>query len=125
MIEGLRALAERYRSLSYNCRYSSMNSFECGSILYGALTKELERLDILVLESSAPFLVLSLDAIIKKVQSVKSPTWYSSNRRDLCIGTIPSHSCSLKTDLDIVIASLNQKTKGLQLERESYREVQG
>jgi hypothetical protein len=55
--------------------------FECSSIMYGSLTKELHRTG---LSSSpmrvAPFPGLSFIQLVQKISSIRSPTWFTRSR---------------------------------------------
>jgi hypothetical protein len=71
-ISRLQSLLEEYRNPHYEC--PDGRSFECGSILYGALTKEMEFQGLLPVPI-APFSGLSMSKLYKKLQSIRSPLW--------------------------------------------------
>lgn len=52
--------------------------FECSSIMYGALTKEMHSKALLSLRPVAPFPDLSYRSLVQKVLSFRSPVWYDS-----------------------------------------------
>ncbi|KAH8730304.1 hypothetical protein GQ44DRAFT_701142 [Phaeosphaeriaceae sp. PMI808] len=82
----LQDLLQEYRSPQYFC--PSGGSFECGSIHYGALTKELELHGLLPVPV-APFTGLSTPGLCIKLQQIRSPMWWSHPRKGR------QHPCSL------------------------------
>ncbi|KAJ9294869.1 hypothetical protein DTO271G3_6431 [Paecilomyces variotii] len=50
--------------------------FECSSIMYGALTKQMQSNGLLSPVPEAPFLSLNYEELVRKVLSFKSPQWY-------------------------------------------------
>ena len=63
--------------------------FECSSIMYGALTKQMHSNDLLSLRPVAPFPDLNYRSLMQKVLSFRSPVWYGpvsyySNYRHSC-----------------------------------------
>lgn len=73
----LQALLDEYRSQSYRC--PSGDSFECGSVLFGALTKEMERQGLLPVPT-APFTGWSISELYTKIQRIRSPSWSSPGK---------------------------------------------
>ncbi|KAF2488623.1 hypothetical protein BU16DRAFT_532128 [Lophium mytilinum] len=69
----LRILLHDYRAADYCCPRGSQYSFECGSILYGALTKGLVSSELSYL--FVPFAGISFCELQEKVKSIKSPMW--------------------------------------------------
>jgi hypothetical protein len=72
VISQLQDLIQEYRNPLYQC--PSGESFECGSILYGALTKEMELQGLLPVPT-APFSGLSVSELRIKMQRIRSPSW--------------------------------------------------
>lgn len=68
----LHALLEDFRSPLYQCPHG--DSFECGSILYGALFKEMELQGLLPIPT-APYHDLSVPELYTKMQRIRSPAW--------------------------------------------------
>jgi hypothetical protein len=68
----LHDLLEEFRSQLYRCPRD--DSFECGSILYGALFKEMELQGLLPIPT-APYHDLSVSELYTKMQRIRSPTW--------------------------------------------------
>lgn len=60
--------------------------FECSSIMYGALSKNMQSTGLLSPKPITPFLRMSYNQLVQKVSSFKSPTWYQSSYR--------LHSCN-------------------------------
>lgn len=53
-------------------------SFECRSIMYGALTQEMESNGLLSPEFMHPFPGTNYNELVRKVRSFNSPQWYDS-----------------------------------------------
>lgn len=68
----LHGLLEEFRSPLYRCPRD--DSFECGSILYGALFKEMELQGLLPIPT-APYHDLSVSELCTKMQRIRSPAW--------------------------------------------------
>ncbi|KAF2117931.1 hypothetical protein BDV96DRAFT_459735, partial [Lophiotrema nucula] len=74
MIAGLHRWRDKFRSGSYQC--PSGDSFFCGSILLGALDKQMHAMGLVSPSLQSPFENTSLAAVGKKVNSIQSPVWY-------------------------------------------------
>ncbi|CAN9266257.1 unnamed protein product [Alternaria alternata] len=61
VIEALHGRLERYRSADYVCPSDANQSFMCGSFLFGSLTKELSRLELMSPRPEVPFPGLSFN----------------------------------------------------------------
>ena len=87
-------------------------SFECDSILLGALTKEMKSKKLLSQHLRPQFLGLSYEDAVDKVKSIRSPSWriyggyYGENR----------HGCNIGTHVNPTLASLDDCMCGLDLE---------
>jgi hypothetical protein len=57
-------------------------SFECESILLGALMKQMHRESLLWPRPSKPFLGFSFVEIAQTIRSLQSPVWYSTDHED-------------------------------------------
>ncbi|KAL1969127.1 hypothetical protein VTN77DRAFT_381 [Rasamsonia byssochlamydoides] len=90
-------------------------SFECQSILLGALTKEMSRLHLLSPRPAAPFLGFSFAATANSVRKIRSPIWCCNNR-NYYSSHCQSHHCSLEPVIRPIIDSLEDSMKGLSLE---------
>jgi hypothetical protein len=97
-------LLEEYRSPNYRCPEGY--SFECGSILYGALSKQMKPAGLLEPYPVAPFSGLGFDETNSKLRDFKSPEWCTPGGHRLMI-----HSCDLRETVteiaDIAITSVN------------------
>jgi hypothetical protein len=84
----LHDLLEEFRSPLYRCPRD--DSFECGSILYGALFKEMELQGLLPIPM-APYRDFSVSELYTEMQRIKSPTWCrpGNSKRS------QHHSCNL------------------------------
>lgn len=110
IISQLHGLLDEYRSTDYCCP-SGNYSFECGSILYGALTKEMDSLGLLVPYQVAPFPAMSFSEIYSKVHNVKSPMWSNPGS-----GRYRSqHSCNLNEKVTEIANSVMYGVNGLKL----------
>ncbi|KAF2790571.1 hypothetical protein K505DRAFT_282387 [Melanomma pulvis-pyrius CBS 109.77] len=76
VISKLQDLLNEYRNPLYQCAKGS-SSFECGSILYGALTKGMELAGLLEPYPVAPFPGLGVWELYEKVKCLRSPSWCS------------------------------------------------
>ncbi|KAH7070002.1 hypothetical protein BKA63DRAFT_421441 [Paraphoma chrysanthemicola] len=72
VLSGLHELLEQYRSPLYQCPRD--DSFECGSMLYGALYKQMERQELLPIPT-APYHDLSVSELHTKMERIRSPVW--------------------------------------------------
>ena len=68
----LQDLLQEFRNPLYRC--PSGDSFECGSMLYGALSKEMELQGLLPVPT-APFYDISVSELYTKMQRIRSPSW--------------------------------------------------
>ncbi|RAL16792.1 BTB/POZ domain-containing protein [Aspergillus homomorphus CBS 101889] len=84
--------------------------FECSSIMYGALTKEMYLNNLLSLRPVAPFPDLSYRSLVQKVSSFRSPAWYSHKSYN------PSyrHDC-VDSTFELLIGVLEDTIEGLDL----------
>jgi hypothetical protein len=119
IISGLADQLDWYRSATYTRPANSEYSFQCGCMLFGALTKQMDPSDLI----KRPRFKQTLDAICAKVRSIESPTWYhgtynyhhssyygSSNDR---------HSCNISTDVNSIVDSAVARVAGLSLTEKS------
>ncbi|KAF2810992.1 uncharacterized protein BDZ99DRAFT_508368 [Mytilinidion resinicola] len=74
LVSQLHSLLDEYHSADYSCPRNGY-SFECGSMLYGALTKQMESLELLAPQPVAPFSGMSLRELDSKMRNIKSPLW--------------------------------------------------
>jgi hypothetical protein len=83
-------------------------SFECSSILLGALTKEIQARYIFSAQPTAPLLGFSFASISRSVRNIRSPIWSSNSD----YGT---HSCRISSFIDPSIDELEAAFVGLTL----------
>jgi hypothetical protein len=105
VITALRVLLHRMRKGPDSC------SFECSSILLGALTKELDARNLLSPRPVPPFSGFSFEPTAESLSAIRSPCWYTrgqSYHQNI-------HRCTLNQHIDPIINSLNQHA-GLTLE---------
>jgi hypothetical protein len=107
IISQLHVLLEEYRKPTYSCPIGS--SFECGSILHDALTKELNSTGLMVRCPMDPSSGLTLEKIYSKIHNIESPTW-----RDVRLRR--SHLCDLNENVTEVADRVMSGVNGLKLE---------
>jgi hypothetical protein len=102
-----------YASVDYECPESDHHSFQCGSIMLGALTKELRRTSLLSPRPEVPFLKLSFDSVCDLVTSIQSPIWFMKeiSRRY----HTAEHTCDLKITVSAMKKTATAATTGLKL----------
>jgi hypothetical protein len=104
IVRPLHNLLEGFREGRNSC------SFECDSILLGALTKEMHTRNLLIPRPETSFAGLSFAEIAQNVRSIQSPRWRSyANKRVL-------HGCGLEALIHPIIDSLEDRVNGLVLE---------
>jgi len=72
---------------TYSCICDKAVSFECGSMLLGALTKQMNNMGILTPKPVAPFSGFSLEELQNSIKSIRTPKWCFKNHSE--------HPCSL------------------------------
>lgn len=102
----LQALLQEFRSPLYRC--PSGDSFECGSILYGALTKEMELQGLLPVPTE-PYSGLNVSELYTKMQRIRSPSWYSSRKKK------SQHSCNLREKVMAIAEPVTRLANGPEL----------
>lgn len=108
-------LHERHKALLSGSRGCS---FECSSIMYGALTKQMQSNALLLPRPVAPFLTWNYKKLVKTVLSFQSPQWYSLSSGHLGYSSFGSqyrHSCSNSTFASI-FGKLPDSVQGLDLD---------
>ncbi|KAF2117945.1 hypothetical protein BDV96DRAFT_517779 [Lophiotrema nucula] len=110
---GLAALLGEYRSKQYSCPVGSgTSSFECGSMMYGALIKGMDTVGISTEGDS--FDGISLEELCNDIRRIRSPTWYYSGSS----GYYQSqHMCKLTRPLKDMTDEVEKSLKGLKLEK--------
>jgi len=107
VIASLYGLLSKFTSNEDTC------SFECSSILLGALTKEIDRRQLF---SPETFGRASLARVIETLQEIRSPTWCSQQNLQYGSGYCSQHNCNLQTHIEPIIADLRKYSEGLALE---------
>ena len=104
----LQALLDEYRSQSYKC--PSGDSFECGSMLFGALTKEMELQGLFPVPKT-PFVGWSISELYTKIQRIRSPSWSCSNKPKKS-----RHRCDLRARVMAIADPVTRLADGPRLE---------
>lgn len=87
VINELHTLVDKFRSVDYVCPLGSQHSFFCGSVLLGALTKELDRWEMLSPRPEVPFQNMSLSGLrtqLKRRQGNSPSTCIPGDTRIMC-----------------------------------------
>ncbi|KAK8029503.1 hypothetical protein PG993_010794 [Apiospora rasikravindrae] len=90
-------------------------SFECSSILLGALTGQMQRRGFLNPKPTRPYLGYSVAETTKALCSFKSPEWASRRGR-----FSDKHRCSLDNFMDATVKSIGDDVEGLKLEEKAF-----
>ncbi|KAL4747020.1 hypothetical protein BDW72DRAFT_209910 [Aspergillus terricola var. indicus] len=85
--------------------------FECSSIMYGALTKQMHQIALLLPMPTASFPGLSYRSLVQEVSSFKSPVW--SDPRSYYSGR--KHECSYSS-FTLLFGMLKDTIEGLDLD---------
>ncbi|OCK99817.1 uncharacterized protein K441DRAFT_626854 [Cenococcum geophilum 1.58] len=101
IILALNDLLDYFNSDNVHC------SFECDSILLGALTKEMKSKKLSSQHLKPQFLGLSYEDAVDKVRNIRSPSWYDGYRH--------KHECDIGNHVNPIIASLDDFMCGLDL----------
>jgi hypothetical protein len=110
IIGQLHDLLETYLSATYECPRDTSLSFQCGSFLLGALTRELHRKELLSPRPQIPFVELSFNGLCDKVTSFQSPVW--------CHAYSYEHAyCSLSDKAREIVTAATTEVIGLNLRK--------
>lgn len=90
LFESLHNLVDKIRTGKHNA-YQCSKSFECDSILLGALIKEMDAQQLSP-RPLAPFLGLSIADTVEKISNIRSSQWCANYSR-----RCQSHACSLQS----------------------------
>lgn len=114
-------LADRigsYRSDTYICPTNPEVSFQCGCMLLGALTKQMDSLGLI----ERPLFGQDLHSVHDKLYAIKSPRW----AHDTCNhnsyyhnSSLELHNCDLSTAVRSMVKVALGKVAGLGLIKES------
>jgi len=117
-IAELETLAHTYSKIDYVCPISKDHSFVCGSVLSGALTKELAILGLTPYPEK-PFNGISLETLRAKIDSIRKVSWRAvlpaaqASKRPAA-SSDPTHPCNLKNQVSISLAK-HKMSPGLTL----------
>lgn len=100
-----------YRSCTYTCPMGSAYSFRCGSMLLGALMKQMNSLDLMSQRLESPCLGQTFNALCAKASSIESETWFH--------GGYAAHSCLLSTAVGSIVDLAVARVAGLDLRESS------
>ncbi|KAJ8117070.1 hypothetical protein OPT61_g1645 [Boeremia exigua] len=95
IISALATQLDNYRSAAYVCPTRTKDSFRCGSILFGALTKEMDSARLHSPPLRMPFYGRSVDALCLTVLAMKSATWWHGDGN--------SHRCNISIAMNSTV----------------------
>ncbi|KAJ5155640.1 hypothetical protein N7492_008443 [Penicillium capsulatum] len=90
--------------------------FECRSIMYGALTLQMQSSNLLSPKPEAPFPNLDYNCLVQWVMAFRSPGWYDSPSRYSSYSQSALHRCSDASFIS-AFAKLKDSLEGLDLNR--------
>lgn len=149
IVAGLHDLLDSFRSSDYLCPSDKSWAFECGSILYGALTKGMHSMGIWSPFPIEPFTGLSLYDVATRARLMKSPTWLhvnsgytknsgynhsgfgqsgfgqSGHSHSVSCQNGCNHNCSLGTQVSAIVNRVCLEDTGLDLQDYQEEEKKG
>jgi len=84
------------------------DSHQCGSMLLGALSREMRRLGLRSPEPHAPYDGLSVESVCRDILDMQSPSWTGDDGK--------AHPCTFCDEIDPEIDRILEETKGLKLD---------
>ncbi len=106
IVSRLQDLLDEYGNPSYQCP-TGYHSFECGSILYGSLSRQMKLAGLLMNSSTASCYGLGFWETYTKLQDIKSPVWYDCRGHTWKHRNTPElHPCNLRERVDKIIAEV-------------------
>ncbi|KAF2732405.1 hypothetical protein EJ04DRAFT_565982 [Polyplosphaeria fusca] len=123
VMEGLYDWLEIFETDRYSCSTNTAHDLACGSILLGALRKQMRKLDYLPDRPEVPFHGIYLDAVCNGVSSLKSPKW-----SDCCDGYYghsyhERHACNFDPNVKQMAESVLKGVVGFEIRE--FRETKG
>lgn len=85
--------------------------FECSSIMYGALTKQMKSKALLSPRPSRPFRSLNYNQLVQKIRSFNLPEWYSQLGY---YNNYVRHSCN-NSSFESLLGRMDDSVNGLVL----------
>ncbi|KZL75235.1 hypothetical protein CT0861_08395 [Colletotrichum tofieldiae] len=109
VVKGLKDLVSTLRKETPGC-----GSFECSSIMLGALLKQLGTHRLSQPRPKPPYLGYSLTTTLKSVRAFRSPEWAVPNV--INSRWVQAHGCSLTNLIETVLGPIQSELEGLTLE---------
>lgn len=114
MFTCLHGWVNKFKDEAYLCPQGTEHSFSCGSILLGALLKELNRIECLNPRPEVPFEGFSFEDLCEKAYAISSPKWTGLHScRNYCTSVL--HSCSFDRTVLQDARSFDSEVRGLSL----------
>ncbi|USP76614.1 hypothetical protein yc1106_03888 [Curvularia clavata] len=98
---------------TYICKVDANLTFECSSILLGALMKQMRNIGILSLRAVAPFDGFSIENVYESVKMLKSPIWETYDEINELYPI--KHSCGFQGTIVRDVEHILARVKGLSL----------
>ncbi|KAL6158361.1 hypothetical protein ACJQWK_03253 [Exserohilum turcicum] len=98
---------------TYTCRVGSHMSFECSSMLLGALMKQMRSIGVMEPQASAPFDGFSLEDVYKSIKALRSPIWETFDQVNELYPR--KHACSFEETIIRDVEYGVARAKGLML----------
>jgi hypothetical protein len=115
VVSELHRLLRVYRDFDYSCPHSSLYSFQCGAILFGALMKHMESWGYLSPRPRMPFTHMSLNNLCDRIKKTRSSCWWYP--KDTYRGTqYEPHPCDLYSQIGGIVQNAMAKVSGLKLQ---------
>ena len=115
LLSPLYNLLKSCRSSAYVCPLGNDDdSFLCGCVLFGALTKWMDSTNLPSNRPEIPFFGHNIDFICENMRSIKSVSWYEYKGHR-------KHDCHLDTVLSVIADEAIKKICGLSLNDEPAR----
>lgn len=105
VLSQLDLLLQRFRSSQYRCPKWREYNLECGSILYGALVKQMDSSGLFPIPV-APYPGLKISALYGRMETMRTPVWYGPDSR---------HNCDLSGKVMAIATSVIEGINGLDL----------
>jgi hypothetical protein len=94
-------------------------SFECSSVLLGALSKGMHACHMLSSRAAPPYNGLSLAALMRAAAEIREPHWYTQSTTQFGFKAVPSpekHKCTLSSRVKPIIDRVSNNCQGLKFD---------
>ena len=127
IISGIHDQFAKFRSSKYTCPSKSAVSFQCGSMLLGALSKSVDSVNMLLPRPEVPFSGYNFEDLCNQLHGVQSPQWYdgpctytNNNNYNYNYGVQhpqqQQHGCTLTASVNSIVTAAEVHIRGLSLD---------